>query len=90
METTSQGLTFEALPDLPRNNSYSCVAIIDDDRLFASGGMDFPSEALIFSKSQQLWMRYFIITTIYKSLDFESDGRCKFKRDTDASREKRK
>lgn len=90
VETTSQGLTFEALPDLPRNNSYSCVAIIDDDRLFASGGMDFPSEALIFSKSQQLWMRYLIITTIDKSLDFESDGRCKFKRDTDASREKRK
>ena len=59
VESTNDGVVFGSLVDLPSYNSYSCMAIIDEDRLFVCGGMSNPSETLVFSKSQNFWFRYF-------------------------------
>ena len=51
--TTKNGQVFGALPDLPDETAPSCVVILDEDRIFASGGYD----TLIFSKSTDSWSR---------------------------------
>ena len=57
-ETTNDGTVFDPLTDLPNANGFTCMAIIDDDRLFVTGGSNNPTETFIFSQSQNFWFRY--------------------------------
>ena len=55
--TTESGEVFGSLPDLPNENSDSCVVIIDEDRIFTCGGLYAESDTLIFSNSTGIWSR---------------------------------
>ena len=55
--TTKNGRDFLALANLPDGNSYSCVVIIDEDRIFTCGGYNTESDTLIFSNSTGSWTR---------------------------------
>ena len=58
---TVNGEVFSSLPDLPKENDYSCVVIIDDDRIFTCGGRadnaEIQDNTYIFSKSNESWGR---------------------------------
>ena len=58
--TTDDGESFGSLPDLPDESERSCLAIIDDDRLFKCGGSPTSTsfDTLIFSKSTNSWSRH--------------------------------
>ena len=56
--TTDDGESFGSLPDLPDESERSCLAIIDDDRLFKCGGYPTYYDTLIFSKSTNSWSRH--------------------------------
>ena len=55
--TTVDGQVFGSLTDLPNSDDQQCLAIIDDDKIFISGGDKNPSDAYIFSKSTNSWSR---------------------------------
>ena len=56
VETTDTGTHGNPLPDLPEENVQSCLAIIDDDRIFTCGGYFQPGDTFIFSTSRT-WER---------------------------------
>ena len=61
VETTADGIIFENLPDLEVEVSGSCVVVIDDDRIFTSGGYHDPGlrrDSYIFSRTNNSWSRY--------------------------------
>ena len=53
--TTANGQAFDSLPDLPNRDDQQCLAVIDDEKIFTSGGDQNPSDAFIFSKSTNSW-----------------------------------
>ena len=55
--TTVNGQAFGSLPDLPNRDDQLCLAIVDDDRIFTSGGDQNREDAFIFSKSTNSWSR---------------------------------
>ena len=57
VETTYNGETFASLPDIPQSNRESCIVIIDDDRIFISGGST-DLDTQIFTNSTNSWQRY--------------------------------
>ena len=57
VETTDDGQVLGSLPDLPQENYYSCLVIVDDDIIFTCGGYLSPTSTLIFSKKTNLWSR---------------------------------
>ena len=57
VETTNDGESFGSLPDIPNRSQTSCLAIIDDDRLFKCGGYPSYRDTFIFSKSTNYWSR---------------------------------
>ena len=61
VETTADGIIFDNLPDLEVGVSGSCVAVIDDDRIFTSGGYYDPGlrrASYVFSRTNNSWSRY--------------------------------
>ena len=60
VETTYDGEAFGSLPDLPEENYYSCLVIVDDDIIFTCGGYLSLTSTLIFSKKTNLWRRQVI------------------------------
>ena len=57
VETTDDGQVLGSLPDLPQENYYSCLVIVDDDIIFTCGGYLSLTSTLIFSKKTNLWSR---------------------------------
>ena len=55
--TTVNGQALGSLPDLPNRDDQQCLAVIDDEKIFTSGGDQNPSDAFIFSKSTNSWSR---------------------------------
>ena len=58
VETTYDGETFGALPDIPIENREFCLVVIDTDRIFTCGGRWTPTDTLIFTNSTGSWTRY--------------------------------
>ena len=61
VETTENGQVFDSLPDLPEENSFSCLVIVDDERVFTCGGDQSPSSTFIFSKMTNVWSRQVVL-----------------------------
>ena len=64
VETTADGQVFGALPDLLEWNSFFCLVVVDEDRIFTCGGRAESSvggqgtrATFIFSKQADVWTR---------------------------------
>ena len=59
VETTDDGQVFGSLPDLPEEDEFFCLVVVDDDRIFTCGGDGYPTSTstFIFSKMTNVWSR---------------------------------